>query len=421
MSSELTVACSLANPKIRQSIRTSCIEIKWRSEQASKIVEFFCDDGRSRGGVPHPAEMRSFLSNFCMEEEIDNILKKIYEFASVEANKVENILKDFQKFYETKMITTILEDEKGNASNIVARIKALEQIETSSIPLECLGEMDVDAIIAAELGSEGAIQSSFDFIRRSSPWGGYIRGQVVQFVAPPGVGKTLSLLNEAWSFMKNQNCQVHFLALGDMMRTDFITRFSSIATGVPFNEVAINPKKFYTEEVKTVLKNMMITVVPAGSFDALSLHDFIENQAQKVRSSDVIIVDYDANFATLNESMYKDQEIVYNTLSKLSRPENSPCRLVFVASQPKIQYWNEEELPMESAADSSRKQAIIDMMITFGRNPKIRDVRAGVGKVVKARRGKVNERSYYKITDCGRFEEVDSTQYTLLKTYDHRG
>lgn len=102
---------------------------------------------------------------------------------------------------------------------------------------------------------------------------------------------------------------------------------------------------------------------------------------------DVIIIDYDGNLRKTFESMYESGEDIYNKAKNLAEINKS---VVFIASQPKPAYWKEEMLPLEAAAESSKKQQIIDMMITLGR-PKGNTSGARFLFIPKNRRGEENK------------------------------
>ncbi|QIG71328.1 DNA primase/helicase protein [Rhizobium phage RHph_TM39] len=412
--SEITFACALSNPTVRSAIRGHVSELNWKSKLAQQIVNFFLS--KTEANV-NPGSLRAFLGNVCLENEIDNLLVKMKDYMDAGEN-VNDILQSFGDFYANKRLTEILESNRGTgASEIIKRVNEIKKIESFSTPIDCLGELDIDKVMEAELGGTAILPSKFDLIKRATPWAGYLRGQVVQVVAPPGVGKSLFLANESVE-MARAGAEGYFVALGDMMKIDFIVRFTSIVTGVDYYDVSLAPKKYYSDEVKNLLKKLRITVLPSGQIDPVALGEFIENKVQPAKSLDYVCVDYDSNFAKTSDSMYEEGGIVYDSLSRISRPMHAPYRLVFVASQPKTAFWNNEELPMECAAESSRKQAIIDLQITIGRSPQIKQCKAGVMKVGKARRGKVNEKSWYKVEDCGRLKEIEQSDYALLKSHE---
>ena len=102
-------------------------------------------------------------------------------------------------------------------------------------------------------------------------------------------------------------------------------------------------------------RNLFLTVVPSGT---VKVTDYVNWVIQRADEYDVLIIDYDSNFArdpTL--SMYDAGGDTYDELTKLTRLG----KLVFVASQPKICYFRDELLGYDAAGESSRKQHISDV------------------------------------------------------------
>jgi len=312
---------------------------------------------------------------------------------------------------------SMLNKSNKNSRLIIDSIKDLREVKTDIIPVHTVGDMDAETIMKEELGDAHAIPSSMGFLKRATAWGGYLKGQVAMFVAAPGNGKSLLMANEVVEMLRN-DVQVYWMALGDMFRFDFITRFSSLITGVPFYEVNMNPKKYFTDEVKRLTKNLRVSVMPAGAINVATLVEYLKTHVEPIQSFDTFVLDYDANIAASTDSMYAEGDLTYNALSSIARPVNGSYKLCMVASQPKIQYWPNDELNKEAAAESSRKQAIVDLMITMGRNQSIRSDHAGVLKAAKVRRGREGEKSYYVVANNGLIEEIDRSKYSMLMSYE---
>lgn len=410
--SEISFACAYANPKIRTVIGPFLHDHKWKSPLAQQLVTIFND----AVGEPSIGKIRSSLSGSYLEEEVDKVVSTVKDFLVVKDDELQSVIEDFNAFYQQQRLGLILESGNGNAQKIISQIRDMPVVQNNSIPVVRMGEIDVDQVMEEELNGMSIIPSSMQTIRNATPWKGYLRGQLVMVVASPGSGKTLFLLNEIVEQLK-EGFKVYFVALGDMMKIDFIIRISAIVTGADYLQVSMNPKQYYTKEVRDLCKNLRITTLPAGSTDMGTLHNYVESVVASDEDFDVFVMDYDANLARSSENMYADGEEIYNKLSAIARPKTGKYRVVFVASQPKIQYWEEEELPKECANESSRKQAVVDVMITIGRAQNVKEKHAGIIRVAKARRGIEGVKSPY-IVESGRFSEIESHQYKVLKTYE---
>lgn len=162
-----------------------------------------------------------------------------------------------------------------------------------------------------------------------------------------------------------------------------------------------------------IAKNVDIVVYPVGaiSMDGLrqSIYDW---QKAKNIHYDVIIIDYDANLIQPADNMYESYGIIYDQAKNLSQVNKS---VVFMASQPAKAFWKNELVPLEACSESSKKQMIIDILITIGRPE---GCNTGIRKVFipKNRRGKENEILHAKMNgDTGFMYEISQEEYEKLK------
>ena len=418
-SNETTFACSLANPLIRSALKNNVLDLKWDSALATKVVAFFTTENISGNGTVPAAILRShFAMENLVETEIERVVARCDEYVKL-GNNIDDFIKTFERFYKSKIISAIIKEAQQSpedmAEEIERRITAIPKIKTNTIRVEKLGELDIDKVIREEQGDGSTLPSSFKLIEDIMPGRGHIRGSVICVCGSPGTGKSLFLMNEAVTLCK-AGYKGLYVALGDLMRSDLISRFSSIIGERPLGETFVNLYENWTPEVKGILNNLKIVVESAGSIDVDSLADLIEARVQEEENIDFIMVDYDSNFQKLKDNMYEEGDIIYNKMSSLARPTDSKFRVVFIASQPKQMFWNKEIIPMEAAAESARKQAIIDVMITLGKSVGAH-VKCGMINVPKNRRGKADVLSPYMILEHGRITEISEEKYTTLKVY----
>ena len=422
---EIYFATALANPRVRSAVRSHLKDMEWASRLSECVTEYFInltDNQTYEKLVLHGHLIHEFL-----ETEIFQVLGKCLEHHRVyledkQGVKSNHILVQFQKFYNRKVTAKLIHDFQHDPEKLVEEIEKLQKMKFASLPLDVLGDLDVDKVIEEDLGNIRYIPSTFPFIQEACfPYSGYSTGQLVLVCAKPGAGKSLYMAHEVVRLMQENlkiekdedKFKVYWLALGDMNRLDFIIRLTAIYRGKSFNEVKSNPKIFFDEEVRQAFKKVKISVVPAAFIDIYGAKYFIENTVcDPSFDPQVIIIDYDANLLSNRESMYLANEDVYNVASMIAKPMNRPGRLVFVASQPKIEYWNQCPMPMEAAAESSRKQAIIDMMVTIGRDPaSAPGLRVGQMLVAKNRRGSDGSIGLYSLQE-GLFYTIDELQYS---------
>lgn len=421
---ELYFATSLSNPRVRAAVRGHLKDMDWSSPFAEKVCEYFLGLGDSE--QYNKVALHGHLIHEFMETEIIQLLGRCLEhyrlYEKDEHGLTSNtVLTNFQKFYNRKVTTKLIRDFQHDPERLVEEIEQLQKMKFASLPLDVLGDLDVDKVIEEDLGNITYIPSAFPCVKESCyPYPGYSTGQVVMVCAPPGVGKTLFLAHEVVRMMQEnlkiekeeEKFKVYWLALGDMNRLDFIVRLTAIWKNVSFNEIKRSPKQYFDEEVRSAFKHVKITVVPAAYVDIYGVKYFVENTVcSPTFNPQVIIIDYDANLLSNRESMYATGEEVYNVASTIAKPVGKPGRLVFIASQPKIEFWNYCPMPKEAAAESSRKQAIIDMMITLARDPNsAQERRVGKMLIAKNRRGADGCVSLYRLQD-GLFHNIDDNEY----------
>ena len=226
------------------------------------------------------------------------------------------------------------------------------------------------------------IKSSFLLLNHSSSCKGYKYGDLSLYVAPPGVGKTTMLVCEGVNFLA-QGLKVFHLILGDMSGYDLYSKYAARILEEDCNEIIGNPLKYSNNAtVKEALKNLRVEVGPSFKYTA----EQVVSRAMAIKEVfdfNVIILDYDLNVAQTNsESMYQEGGYSYGLYKGLAMTKK--CLFV-LATQPKIEYWEHEIIPVTAAAESSRKQHHIDYMITLGR--KKGSTLVGTLNMAKVRRG----------------------------------
>lgn len=421
---ELYFAAALVNPKVRSAVRGHLKDLDWSSDLAQSVAEYFL--GLQDGQQYEKIVLHGHLVHDFLGSEINEMMARCLEIHRVSKEdgqglQAGSILAEFQKFYNRKVTSKIIRDHQNDPEKLLEEIEKLQKMKFASLPLDVLGDLDVDRIIEEELGNILFVPSAFECVREScAPADGYQTGQVVMVCARPGAGKTNFLAHEVVNLMhenekivdERDKFRVYWLALGDMNRFDFIIRMTAIHFGIPFNDVKRTPQQYYTDDVKRLFRYVKITTVPAAHIDIYGAKYFIENTVTEPSfDPQVIIIDYDANLLSNRETMYLSGEETYNVASSIAKPIGRPGRLVFVASQPKIEYWSLCPMPMEAAAESSRKQAIIDMMITIARDPACaKGKKVGKMLIAKNRRGEDGIISLYQL-DQGLFKEIDDSVY----------
>lgn len=304
-----------------------------------------------------------------------------------------------------------LGDELSNSVDIdLRKSKAFNLSDSVALP-----EVRRDSI-----GSDAnptVIKSSVDSINRSLLFKGYKLGDVVLVVARPGNGKTMFMINEL-SHAALQGYNVLHLFIGDMTEYDGFVRYTSNISGVDQDDIVLMSEMDQVDLVKKCNYNGHFDRITVKSYSAseIDVHQMIED-IMKIQDDlkihfDMIAVDYPDNLIRENDSMYDSGGEIYNKLSYLSRRNKS---VVIVGSQPKQQYWNEEIIPLNGCAESSRKQHVVDIMITLGKP--YNDCTLLTGFMPKVRRGIVGNLFRLETQfEKARLKLISEFDYIKIKT-----
>jgi hypothetical protein len=311
-----------------------------------------------------------------------------------------------------------------------------------SMEVENLSDLDLSEIFPEDEFSEGGLRvfpSFFAPLNEVLGYGGYLTGQLVTVAGAPARGKTTFLFNEAVNFALSGK-RVLYFALADQDRADLMLKFLSIFygyrflkrmeeekgkealiefientyTGLVFPDAyadvggyynplfdlspsrihARNPRLFLEDpEVRKVISRLEIVVETEVR---PHIQDIQATVMSRTNEPDVIIIDYDRSIkAKTTEGLYQEGEEIYDGLVALTKPKGGKKKLVIVASQINKGYWHLPDPPLQSLAESSRKQAISDIVITIGKNLEKSGVHEGFISLVKNRRGPTGKFGYF--------------------------
>ena len=277
--------------------------------------------------------------------------------------------------------------------------------ESYTLSPKTMAQLDLNTIVAEAAAS--IIPSKYDFINQTfAPTYGYPTGATYMVVGSPGVGKSLFMMTEALN-MALAGHKVCYVMLGDLGVKDAILRFSAMYSGLNFADVYKNLVQVYTSLEKAVGDNLSIITLPAGVLTVDEFVNFFKDKDYKA-----VFCDYDATLKVdgADTNMYDAYGKVYQKLTELT----ALGKLVFIASQPKINFYTEEYIPLSGAGESSKKIHYTDFMITIGRvvgNPN----HLLTMSIVKNRRGAEGDIIRAIRLDNGRFKPIPDGLYAALK------
>lgn len=127
---------------------------------------------------------------------------------------------------------------------------------------------------------------------------------------------------------------------------------------------------------------------------------------------DAFVVDYDANFRQGEGGMYLESGEIYADLTELTLTHG---KSLMIGSQIKQSFWGKSRVPLEGAAESSKKQQFVDEMITIGHRGES-SLPVGYLSIVKCRNGQELAQGVpYLRTSDGNLHEIDEVAYKFFK------
>lgn len=252
------------------------------------------------------------------------------------------------------------------------------------------------------------LQSAFPFINRASCIGGYPTGQIIAVTSPPGGGKTLFMMKEA-SHMARNGHKVVYIALADMNIFDFYVRMYSMDKHVPFeNSTTTNFGQAY-EYGASFGKSVAIIIEAAG---VLTMDEVVDYILQNIPDAEAVFADYDSQFLIENQkgNMYDDAVQPYIAASRLKKAGIT----TFIGCQPKHHLIGVDYIDMSGLGESSKKQQVIDFMISIGSNDETL-CPCGYIAMPKARRMFNKFKVPFVRSNCGSMIEVPYSVYSELR------
>ena len=165
------------------------------------------------------------------------------------------------------------------------------------------------------------------------------------------------------------------------------------------------------QQYDNIFNHISLVSYPSLSLtvDAL-IEDVVKFEKEMNKDFGMIIVDYPDNLILDGTSLYTDGGTLYSSLEKMARLTKA---VMLVASQPQKAYWSYELIPLEAAAESSKKQQCVDVMLTM--NTHSRSVNFGTMLLAKTRKGNVGKIFRYKtdFISC-QIEEINESEYNAL-------
>ena len=212
--------------------------------------------------------------------------------------------------------------------------------------------------------------------------GGFGVGELVIFAAPPGIGKSWSLVNVAAAAVKSGKTVVYYtLELSEAMIGQ---RFDAVFTGIPIPNLKYN-KEEVEKTISSLKGDLVIKDFPSGTAGINALKAHIDRMVLQGKKPDIIVVDYaDLLRGSVKEKRYEVLEELVVDLRGMAGEYGVP---LYTASQINRAGSDQDIITGTSIAGSFSKLMTADFVVSLSR--KIDDKLAGTGRwhVIKNRFG----------------------------------
>jgi len=212
--------------------------------------------------------------------------------------------------------------------------------------------------------------------------GGFGKGELIMFAAPPGIGKSWALVNVGMAAAKAGKTVVHYTL--ELNEGYVGQRYDAVLTGI-----AVPNLKFNMEEVSTQVGNLggelIIKYWPTKSAGLNTMRASLDKLKLQGKNPDVIIVDYaDLLKGNSRKERHEELEEIVEGLRGIAGEYECP---LYTASQINRSGAEDDIITGTKIAGSFSKLMTADFMVSLSR--KIEDKLAGTGRwhVIKNRFG----------------------------------
>jgi len=212
--------------------------------------------------------------------------------------------------------------------------------------------------------------------------GGFGKGELIMFAAPPGIGKSWALVNVGMAAAKKGKTVVHYTL--ELNEGYVGQRYDAVLTGT-----AVPNLKFNIDDVRTQVEGLSGDIIvkhwPTKSAGLNTMRASLDKLKLQGKNPDVIIVDYaDLLKGNSRKERHEELEEIVEGLRGIAGEYEVP---LFTASQINRSGANDDVITGTSIAGSFSKLMTADFVVSLSR--KIEDKLAGTGRwhVIKNRFG----------------------------------
>ena len=382
-----TVSCLLTDRSFVQQVSDILLPEFFESESNQWIVEIIVKYFQEYGSLPT-------LDVFKIKTQ--EVERDVLKAAIVES------LKDAYKYLESDDLEFVKEQVLDFCKNQCIKGAILESVE-----LLRKGEYEsikksIDTAMKAganrDIGYEfmKGIQARYtENVRNTIPtcWplindlagGGFGAGELIIFVAPPGIGKSTAMMNIGAAAVQKGLNVVHYTM--ELSEAYTAQRYDAIITGIATQNLKYHLDEVEHELHKRVTGSLTIKYYPTKSASVNTLKAHLDQMILLGTKPDMIIIDYAdllRGTGRTRDKLHEDLEIVYEEMRGLAGEYKIP---VFSASQSNRSSAESEIVTGDQIASSFAKVMVADFIISLSR--KVTDKIAGTGRffIIKNRFG----------------------------------
>ena len=212
--------------------------------------------------------------------------------------------------------------------------------------------------------------------------GGFGKGELIMFAAPPGIGKSWALVNVGMAAAKKGKTVVHYTL--ELNEGYVGQRYDSVLTGI-----AVPNLKFNLDDVRTQVENLSGDIIvkhwPTKSARLNTMRASLDKLKLQGKNPDIIIVDYaDLLKGNSRKERHEELEEIVEGLRGIAGEYEVP---LYTASQINRSGAEDDIITGTKIAGSFSKLMTADFVVSLSR--KIEDKLAGTGRwhVIKNRFG----------------------------------
>lgn len=389
MVSDIFLAAFLREPSFYTDYGTVVDQYMFDDSASKVCIGAYVDYTSRYNQIPKEEDMYASLEQYCSKYRIDDVIKqqsieklqKCYEMNFTLQYARDN----FVKFASINKLTTAVIDAAKDIKNkgdnlsesdfdkIHSRIEeaiSIKSRDTKGVLLSEVGDNPKQFIESQNrFDKDTVVATGFPTLDNAHIAGGPLPGELCVISAPPGRGKSTILVNIG-AYAALQGKDVVHIFVGDNTEADGVLRYCARMTGVPMSQIMLNAQQYLESwsKLKTSfnLGNVLIGAYSIGSPSIADIRSFVtKNMAKYGIKPKVVILDYIDNCRqNPNKSSYDSLGDLYAEYKNMAEELNL---VAWTASQPKIEYWENENPGLSSLAESSKKQHVLDIMLTMSK------------------------------------------------------